>query len=138
MERIKRALIVGAFETRSGSREEAEDSLSELGELLRSCGINVADSTICPLRGRYVSTFIGSGRLQEIVVSASDLEVDLVVFDEELTPAQQRNLETAIQKPVVDRTEIILEVFASKARTHEAKIQVQLAQIRYNKCYLST
>ncbi|WP_108624423.1 GTPase HflX, partial [Candidatus Similichlamydia epinepheli] len=97
-----------------------------------SCEIDVADSTICPLRERHVSTFIGSGRLKDIVASASDLDVDVVVFDEELTPAQQRNLEGAIQKPVMDRTEIILEVFASKARTHEAKIQVQLAQIRYN------
>ncbi|RDB31521.1 GTPase HflX [Candidatus Similichlamydia laticola] len=132
MEERKRALTVGLFDPRGGTRLDAEDCLAELGELLRSCDIEVVDKTICPLRERSASTLIGSGRLRDLVVATGEWSVDLVVFDEELTPAQQRNLEKAIGKPVLDRTEVILEVFASKARTHEAKVQVQLAQIRYS------
>ena len=77
------------------------------------------------------ATFLGSGKITSLAVSCDELEVDVVIFDNELTPAQLRNLEERLQRKVVDRTQLILDIFARRARTREGKLQVELAQLKY-------
>ena len=75
--------------------------------------------------------FIGSGKAEEIAEQVKELEIDLVIFDQTLSPSQERNLERVIQCRVIDRTRLILDIFAQRARTHEGKLQVELAQLDY-------
>ncbi len=108
-----------------------EDSLSELGALARTAGADVVGSLIQRLRHPDVATYLGKGRAQEL----SDLEkqhgFDLVIFDDELSPSQQRNLEKLLGTRVIDRTALILDIFAQHAHTREGRLQVELAQLEY-------
>src|SRR5947209_11726095 len=83
------------------------------------------------LRHPDVATYIGKGRAQELCDTEKQLHVDLVIFDEELSPSQQRNLEKLLQSRVIDRTALILDIFAQHARTREGRLQVELAQLEY-------
>lgn len=109
----------------------AEDSLSELGALARTAGAEVVGSMIQHLRHPDVATYIGKGRAQELSDSEKLLNFDLVIFDDELSPSQQRNLERLLKARVIDRTALILDIFAQHARTREGRLQVELAQLEY-------
>lgn len=115
----------------SESLWSVEDSLQELGILARTAGAQVVGSMIQCLRHPDVATYIGKGRAQEL----SDLEktagFDLVIVDDELSPSQQRNLEKLVHARVLDRTALILDIFAQHARTREGRLQVELAQLEY-------
>ena len=107
-----------------------EDSLAELGELASSAGAKVV-GTISQRLDRPTQTYVGKGKLEEIEAMRSSLSGDVVIFDDELTPTQQRNVERALDVKVIDRTALILDVFTRRARTHEGRMQVELAQHEY-------
>jgi len=108
-----------------------EDSLSELGTLARTAGAEVVGSMIQRMRHPDVATYIGKGRAQELSYTEKQLGFDLVIFDDELSPSQQRNLEKVLAARVIDRTALILDIFAQHARTREGRLQVELAQLEY-------
>ena len=126
----QRALLVG---TGSGthSLDEAEASLSELGLLTDTAGAVPVESVLQRRPSPDPATYIGSGKADELLALADALDVDVVVFDDELTPAQQRNLEKKFGRDVVDRVALILDIFAQHARSQEGMVQVELAQLRY-------
>lgn len=110
---------------------DCEVSLDELEELAKTAGAEVCARVTQKRDTPDGATYIGSGRLQEIKDFCSDNEVDLLIFDGELTPSQQRNVEDATNVRVVDRTQLILDIFAARARSGEGKLQVELAQLKY-------
>jgi GTP-binding protein HflX len=128
---VERALLVGAH-TLAEPREEAEDLLNELGELVRTLGVPVVGKQLVQIREPQARFFLGSGKAEEICERARELACDVIVFDNQLTPAQQRNWETLSKITVIDRQEIILDIFATRAQTREAKIQVDLARMSYS------
>ena len=91
----------------------------------------VLDKISCAIRKYEASTFVTEGKLQELTEAAKELWAELIIFDDEISPSQQRNLEKAFQIPVIDRTELILAVFAQRAKTKEARLQIELAQLKY-------
>lgn len=107
----------------------AEESLEELAELAQSAGAEVVDRILQVRQFPEAATLIGKGKVQEVAASAAS--ADVVVFDHELTPTQQRNLEKEIRARVIDRTQLILDIFAGRARTREGRLQVELAQLSY-------
>ncbi len=108
-----------------------EESLDELASLTASAGGSVVER-LAQEREQYDSAFlIGSGKLNELEEVSRELQADVVIFDENLSPAQQRNIERKIGCRVIDRTQLILDIFASRARTREGKLQVELAQLNY-------
>ena len=126
----QRALLVGVV--RDGSRSvEGERSLAELQLLTDTAGSEPVESVLVRRDRPDPATFIGKGKLSELVTESHLLDIDVVVFDNELSPAQQRNLHQAFQCDVVDRTALILDIFAQHAHTHEGRLQVELAQHRY-------
>lgn len=108
---------------------EVEENLLELRELAQDAGLNVVDSFVQKRSYPEPGTFIGKGKALEIGEIVD--EDDLVIFDDELTPAQQGNLSDLMQAPVLDRTQLILDIFAQRAQSNEGKIQVELAQLNY-------
>lgn len=108
-----------------------EDSLEELGTLARTAGAEVVGTLIQRMRHPDVATYIGKGRAQELCETEKQLHIDLVIFDDELSPSQQRNLEKLLHARVIDRTALILDIFAQHARTREGRLQVELAQLEY-------
>ena len=126
----QRALLVG---TGIGTRhlEEAEASLEELALLVDTAGADPVELVLQRRDTPDPATYIGSGKAKELQELAVTLDVDLVVFDDELTPAQQRNLEKLFSVDVVDRVALILDIFAQHARSQEGMVQVELAQLRY-------
>ena len=108
-----------------------EDSLSELGTLARTAGAEVVGTMVQHMRHPDVATYIGKGRAQELCDTEKQLGVDLVIFDDELSPSQQRNLEKMLDARVIDRSALILDIFAQHARTREGRLQVELAQLEY-------
>ena len=128
---VERALLVGAFVDPAG-RADAEDLLEELEELVRTLGIPVIEKMSVHTRETHARHFIGSGKAEEICERARELECDVLVFDNELTPAQQRNWEVLAKVLVIDRQEIILDIFGARAQTREARIQVDLARMAYS------
>ena len=115
----------------SDSLWSVEDSLTELGTLARTAGAQVVGSMVQRLRHPDVATYIGKGRAQELSDTEKHLGFDLVIFDDELSPSQQRNLEKMLRARVIDRTALILDIFAQHARTREGRLQVELAQLEY-------
>jgi GTP-binding protein HflX len=112
-------------------RWRTEASLEELALLARTAGANVVGETIQHLDYRNPATYIGKGKLAEIVAEQPELDYTTVIFDDELSPSQQRNLEKALDVKVLDRTALILDIFAQHARTREGRLQVELAQHEY-------
>lgn len=129
-ERVKRAMLVAVYQG-SQQKEICDEHLSELALLVQTYGKETVHREACPIRKFDASTFITKGKLEELVQKAKDLKVDVVIFDDEITPAQQRNLQLIFGLPVMDRTEIILGVFAHRAQTKEARLQIELAKIKY-------
>lgn len=126
-----KAFLVGSELTGGRSAWPAEDSLAELALLVDTADIDVVGTMFQRLKHTYPQYYIGPGKVQEIKELKATLGFDLVIFDDELTPAQTRNLEAALELTVLDRTTIILDIFASHARTREGAIQVELAQYKY-------
>ncbi len=126
----QRALLVG---TGIGTRdvEAAEASLDELELLVDTAGAEPVETILQRRTTPEPATYIGSGKAAELSELAQELDVDLVVFDDELTPAQQRNLEKRFEVDVVDRVALILDIFAQHAHSQEGMVQVELAQLRY-------
>ena len=110
---------------------EVEDSLKELERLAVSAGAKSYAQFIQEKETPSAATYIGRGKAEEIGKHCFEKNISLVVFDDELTPAQQRNLEELIPSKVIDRTQLILDIFAQRARTREGKLQVELAQLTY-------
>lgn len=111
---------------------DAQVSMDELEELARTAGAVVAAKIIQKRDKPDSATYVGSGRLEEIKVFTEANDVDLLIFDGELTPSQQRNIEDETDIRVIDRTTLILDIFAARARSNEGKIQVELAQLKYS------
>ena len=116
---------------RPGQAWAAADSLEELARLAETVDVEVVGSVTQRLPHPMAGTYVGTGKLQEIRERREDLSYDLVMIDDDLTPAQQRNLEKALDVMVIDRTALILDVFARRAATHEGRLQVELAQLEY-------
>ncbi len=110
----------------------AQVSMDELEELARTAGAVVAAKIIQKRDKPDSATYVGSGRLEEIKYFTEANDVDLLIFDGELTPSQQRNIEDETDVRVIDRTTLILDIFAARARSNEGKIQVELAQLKYS------
>ena len=109
----------------------AEESLEELTVLAATAGASVADRSIQTLPRANAATLIGSGKVDELKTQVHFHDASVVIFDQELTPTQQRNLEKALDVKVLDRTQLILDIFARRARTREGQLQVELAQLNY-------
>lgn len=109
----------------------AAESLQELAELAKTAGAVVAGSTTQKLEHPNAATYIGSGKVEEVVLERKRLDANVVIFDDELSPSQQRNLEKALGVKVIDRTALILDIFATRAQTREGRLQVELAQMQY-------
>jgi GTPase len=123
-----RAILVGVT---TGSVSEAEESMAELRELAASADIVVLDEIVQRRQSVDPRTVLGRGKLDELIVRALRLGVDLIVFDRELSPAQVRSITEATDLKVIDRAQLILDIFAQRAETSEGKIQVELAQLKY-------
>jgi GTPase len=124
----ERALLVSVT---TAPRKKALDSMAELAELSRSCGIEVEDSLL-QLRKQIDSrTLMGSGKLKELAIRALQLGVSLIIFDQDLNPSQIKTITDQIELKVIDRTQLILDIFAQRARSKEGKLQVELAQLKY-------
>lgn len=129
-ESLPRALLVSIYQ-QSSQKEVSLSHLNELKLLAQTFGVDPVCQESFLVKKIEASTFIGKGKLEELVGIADDKQVDLVIFDDEMTPAQQRNLEKAFRRRVMDLTEVILGVFAQRAHTKEAKLQVELAKLQY-------
>lgn len=126
---FKTALLVGVYFAKQ--KELCIEHLKELASLGETFGFEIKDSIACPMRKMDAGTYLGKGKIQELVTLSQELEVEIIVFDDEISPNQQRSLEKFFSKPVIDRTELILEIFAERAQTKEARLQIELAKTRY-------
>jgi GTPase len=126
----ERAALVGLI-TGHARRLDAERSLDELGGLAEAAGAEVVLRLLQERPKPDPSTFLGSGKIAMLAAACAETNVDLVIFDNELTPAQLRQIEEAVDRKIVDRTQLILDIFARRARTREGKLQVELAQLKY-------
>ncbi len=127
----ERGFLVGIEVKGQRAHWRAADSLAELAQLSQTAGIEVAGATIQRLERPRPSTLIGKGKVEEIKALKGQLDFDLVIFDEELSPRQQRELEEELGVKILDRTALILDIFAQHAQTHEGRLQVELAQYQY-------
>ncbi len=112
--------------------EGDENELAELDELLRTAGVASVGGLVQQREHPHPNTYLGSGKLEELKAEIARKDANLVAADDELSPRQERNLEAALGVPVIDRTAIILDIFAAHAHTAEGKLQVELAQLEYN------
>jgi len=114
-----------------GGPVRAEESLEELAELAAGAGAAIVERVIQARVAPEAATLIGAGKVEELAAAVAAGAADVVIFDHDLTPTQQRNLEKALDAKVIDRTQLILDIFASRARTREGRLQVELAQLNY-------
>lgn len=129
--KCERAFLVGIRE-RGEKDEDAQEHLEELESLVDTMGIPVVATDLAIIREPNPKLFIGSGKLDEIIEKVKAAHADLVIFDAELSPRQQRNIEEIAGITVIDRQEVILDIFADRASTKEATLQVQLARLEYS------
>lgn len=125
----ERALLVGVG--RQNDLFEVHDSLDELAQLCETAGLEVVETTFQNIGAPHRSFLVGTGKVAELKQLKQELKADVVVFDVELTPTQTRELESTLEVKLLDRTAIILDIFARRARTHEGRLQVELAQLEY-------
>lgn len=130
LKNLQRALLVGVY-SNSSQKSLCEDYLRELERLCETYGWRAVGTFPCMLRKIDAATYLSKGKVEQLVQMVIDLHVDVVVFDDEISPHQQRNLERLLKKAVIDRTELIIEVFAQRAQTREARLQIELAKTRY-------
>lgn len=128
---VEKAFLISCITTEI-DRPEANSLLNELDELTRNLGINVVGREVIRVRKTSPRFILGKGKVDEILEQLQELGADVLIFDNEISPAQQRNWETESKILVIDRHEIILDVFAERAQTKEAKLQVKLARLEYS------
>jgi GTP-binding protein HflX len=130
-----KAAVAGATVRSNGkpsiSEFDADESLAELRTLAESAGAKVVGQILQRRDRPDPATLIGAGKLEEIAGAAASVDTDVLLFDHDLSPSQQRNIEKIIQRRVIDRTQLILDIFARHARTREGQLQVELAQLQY-------
>ncbi|GAC1303651.1 MAG: GTPase HflX [Mucilaginibacter sp.] len=126
----ERAVLVGVI-TQGETDEQAKEYLEELEFLVATAGAETVKTFTQKLQRPDRATFVGSGRLEDIKAYVIEEEIDMVVFDDELTPSQLRNIENELQVKILDRNNLILDIFAGRAQTAQAKSQVELAQLQY-------
>lgn len=126
-----KAFLVSAYKGGPAEKPIYQEHLEELALLAETYGIDVVHKEVCAIRKFDSATFVTEGKLKELIEAAKTHEVNLVIFDDEIAPSQQRNLEKAFEIPVIDRTELILGVFAQRAQTKEARLQIELARVKY-------
>lgn len=124
----ERAFLIGTY---TKEKKACEEQLDELESLGATYGLVTAGKLPCPIRSFDPATFIGKGKVEEIAALIREHQCNIAIFDDEISPQQQRNLEKLLGCPVIDRTELILAVFAQRAQTREARLQVELASCRY-------
>jgi GTP-binding protein HflX len=122
---------VSAPAKRSNARHQVDEHLEELGRLADTAGALVVGTLTQQLDRPHPGTYLGSGKVEELTLRIKELGATLVIFDDELSPAQGKNLEQAVGTRVMDRAELILDIFATRARSSEARMQVELAQLEY-------
>ncbi|MBP1685258.1 MAG: GTP-binding protein HflX [Deltaproteobacteria bacterium] len=123
-------MLVGT--TRAGAAVmDGEESLAELGRLAETAGVSVKATALQAVRRIHPATFIGSGKVEEIRALVASQEANVAIFDDALSPAQQRNLEGTLRVKVIDRSQLILDIFAQRAHSLAGKLQVELAQLQY-------
>lgn len=125
----QRAILVGVFHPDEGFGRY--DALDELKGLVKTAGVEVVGEMVQFRETPHPSVCIGRGKLEELKTLIETTDAQVVIFDNNLSPSQGRSLEQSLQKPIVDRSEVILDIFATHARTHEAMLQVELAQLMY-------
>jgi len=128
---MERAILVGVETKGERNSWTLESSVGELGQLAYTAGAEVVGSLTQRLDRPASGYYLGKGKLEELISLRNETGYDLVIFDNELSPAQQRNLERTLGVRVIDRTALILDIFARRARTHEGRLQVDLAQHEY-------
>jgi GTP-binding protein HflX len=131
MDEPLKALLI-TLQPQGLSDAEANNHLDELKGLVKTLGMVTLEAMVVKLRENHPRLLVGTGKAEEITARATDLEVDVVVFDDELSPSQQRNWETDTGLTVIDRQEVILEIFSERAFTREAVLQVALARMQYS------
>ena len=127
-DQIEKVILVGVSEQ---DGDDAEDSVAELAELVRTAGAVVVGTLIQKRKLMHPGTYVGTGKVAEIAAMIAERGATGIVCDDELSPAQLKNLEQMLDTKVMDRTLIILDIFAARATTSEGKIQVELAQLKY-------
>jgi GTPase len=128
---VERALLVGAPLKRAGARKSLDEHLRELERLADTAGAVVVGELTQQLDRPHPGTYLGKGKLEDLKAMVRDTDASLIIFDDELTPSQGNTVEQTIGTRVVDRAELILDIFATRARSSEAKMQVELAQLEY-------
>ncbi|WP_297966082.1 GTPase HflX [uncultured Anaerovibrio sp.] len=131
-EQREKAILAGVSFSSRRDEWQAEDSLGELRGLVETAGAEIAGEVIQNKDKPDNAYFLGKGKVEEIAMLAQNVEADLLVIDDEISPSQQRNLELSTGLRVVDRTALILDIFAQRARSSAGKLQVELAQLKYN------
>ncbi len=127
---VKKVALIGVY--KSGKPVDyCMECLEELEALAKTYGFETVKVFACPIKAYTAATYIGKGKAFEIGKVLQDEAIDAVIFDDEISPNQQKNLEEIMQKPVLDRTELILEVFGKRAVTREAMLQIELAKVKY-------
>ncbi|WPD21434.1 MAG: GTPase HflX [Candidatus Electrothrix scaldis] len=130
-----RAILISVS---TGSRAEAEDSMLELSELARAAGVQVVDQVIQRRRQLHPRFILGRGKLVDIVMMSLRNGANLLIFDQELSPSQVRSVTNHTDLRIIDRTQLILDIFASRARSREGKLQIEMAQLKYMLPMLTT
>lgn len=128
MERKERALLLGV---NLNDGEDFDRSMEELGNLAKACGMEVAGQIVQRLPKLHTALYMGRGKLAEVQAYLEADGADVLIFDRSLTPSQMRNLQNILDCPILDRTTLILEIFATRAQTREAKLQVESARLQY-------
>jgi len=128
--RTNRAFLIGV-EQKSVLAADVRESMDELAELATTAGAQIVGEGTQKIESPSPATFIGKGKAHEFAAQCQQNQVDTIIFDDELTPAQNRNLEKLFECKVLDRTALILEIFGQRARTREGKLQIELAQLKY-------
>ena len=124
-------MLIGAPRKGTSARHHVDEHLEELEQLVDTAGAVVVGSLTQQIDRPNPATYLGKGKIEELGVLIEEMNATLIIFDDELTPAQGKNVEDATGKRVMDRAELILDIFATRARTSEAKLQVELAQLEY-------
>ncbi|MFI5398685.1 MAG: GTPase HflX [Candidatus Binatia bacterium] len=128
---VEKALIIGAPRKGTSEAKAVNEHLDELARLLDTAGARVAGRLVQVVEKPSGEFYVGKGKVTEIAALIAEQGATIVVFDEELSPAQGKNLENELKVRIMDRTELILDIFAIRAKSHEAKMQVELAQLEY-------
>lgn len=125
---MERALLVGI---NLNDGEDYVTSLEELGALAQACDMEVVATIEQTLEQVHKAFYIGTGKVEEVKELAIESDTDVIIFDNSLSPMQMRNLQERLEKPILDRSTLILDIFASRARSREAKLQVEVARLQY-------